>query len=117
MPFPCFGYSGSENLHSINYDRYIALISNNIYVQIAFTLVVFPCLLLGYTGQAAYIIVHKDHVVDAFYRSIPGPHTKITVLCQETLSMHHVHDVQIDIVHIPPFLLFTSAVCTMIYSW
>ncbi|KAI5016000.1 hypothetical protein ZWY2020_005627 [Hordeum vulgare] len=23
------------------------------------------------TGQAAYIIVHKDHVVDAFYRSIP----------------------------------------------
>ncbi|VAH13069.1 unnamed protein product [Triticum turgidum subsp. durum] len=40
-------------------------------IQIAFTLVVFPCLLLGYTGQAAYIIVHKDHVVDAFYRSIP----------------------------------------------
>ncbi|CAM0911007.1 unnamed protein product [Alopecurus aequalis] len=40
-------------------------------IQIAFTLVVFPCLLLAYTGQAAYIIVHKDHVVDAFYRSIP----------------------------------------------
>lgn len=91
--------------------------SNNVYVQIAFTLVVFPCLLLAYTGQAAYIIVHKDHVVDAFYRSIPGTHRKITILCQETLSMHHVHDVQIDIVHIPPFFLFTSAVCTMIYSW
>jgi K+ transporter len=42
-------------------------------VQIAFTLVVFPCLLLAYTGQAAYIISNKDHVVDAFYRSIPGP--------------------------------------------
>ncbi|KAJ1267739.1 hypothetical protein BS78_07G080900 [Paspalum vaginatum] len=40
-------------------------------IQIAFTLVVFPCLLLAYTGQAAYIIDHKDHVVDAFYRSIP----------------------------------------------
>ncbi|GJN09540.1 hypothetical protein PR202_ga27555 [Eleusine coracana subsp. coracana] len=40
-------------------------------VQIAFTLVVFPCLLLAYTGQAAYIIYHKDHVVDAFYRSLP----------------------------------------------
>ncbi|KAG2577380.1 hypothetical protein PVAP13_6NG097000 [Panicum virgatum] len=42
-------------------------------IQIAFTLVVFPCLLLAYTGQAAYIIDHKDHVADAFYRSIPGP--------------------------------------------
>lgn len=40
-------------------------------IQIAFTLVVFPCLLLAYTGQAAYISVNKDHVVDAFYRSIP----------------------------------------------
>uniref|UniRef100_A0A6V7QWW5 Potassium transporter n=1 Tax=Ananas comosus var. bracteatus TaxID=296719 RepID=A0A6V7QWW5_ANACO len=41
-------------------------------IQIAFTLIVFPCLLLQYTGQAAYIICNKDHVVDAFYRSIPG---------------------------------------------
>ncbi|XP_020678349.1 probable potassium transporter 11 isoform X1 [Dendrobium catenatum] len=40
-------------------------------VQIAFTFVVFPCLLLAYTGQAAYIIQHQDHVFDAFYRSIP----------------------------------------------
>jgi KUP system potassium uptake protein len=45
---------------------------NHVYVQFAFTLVVFPCLLLAYTGQAAYIIDNKDHVVDAFYRSIPG---------------------------------------------
>ncbi|AQK40961.1 Potassium transporter 10 [Zea mays] len=44
---------------------------NHVYVQFAFTLVVFPCLLLAYTGQAAYIIDNKDHVVDAFYRSIP----------------------------------------------
>jgi K+ potassium transporter len=41
-------------------------------VQIAFTMVVFPCLLLAYTGQASYIISHKNHVEDAFYRSIPG---------------------------------------------
>ncbi|KAF0894492.1 hypothetical protein E2562_039270 [Oryza meyeriana var. granulata] len=40
-------------------------------IQIAFTLIVFPCLLLAYTGQAAYIISNKDHVADAFYRSIP----------------------------------------------
>lgn len=41
-------------------------------VQIAFTVVVFPCLLLAYCGQAAYLVRHPDHVADAFYRSIPG---------------------------------------------
>ncbi|GAB4829513.1 Potassium transporter 10 [Ancistrocladus abbreviatus] len=40
-------------------------------IQIAFTAVVFPCLLLAYSGQAAYLVTHTDHVVDAFYRSIP----------------------------------------------
>ncbi|XP_068654408.1 probable potassium transporter 11 [Aristolochia californica] len=40
-------------------------------VQIAFTVVVFPCLLLAYSGQAAYLMKHKEHVSDAFYRSIP----------------------------------------------
>ncbi|KAG6509724.1 hypothetical protein ZIOFF_027732 [Zingiber officinale] len=40
-------------------------------VQIAFTTVVFPCLLLAYTGQAAYLVHHTDHVNDAFFRSIP----------------------------------------------
>ncbi|KAG1326407.1 Potassium transporter [Cocos nucifera] len=41
-------------------------------VQIAFTLIVFPCLLLAYTGQAAYIVSNGGHVLDAFYHSIPG---------------------------------------------
>ena len=41
-------------------------------VQIAFTVVVFPCLLLAYSGQAAYLINNKDHAGDAFYRTIPG---------------------------------------------
>ncbi|KAI5667452.1 hypothetical protein M9H77_17305 [Catharanthus roseus] len=40
-------------------------------VQLAFTAVVFPCLLLAYSGQAAYLMQNTDHVVDAFYRSIP----------------------------------------------
>ncbi|KAL8160534.1 hypothetical protein V2J09_002071 [Rumex salicifolius] len=40
-------------------------------IQIAFTGVVFPCLLLAYAGQAAYLMQHTDHVFDAFYRSIP----------------------------------------------
>ncbi|KAJ6792088.1 putative potassium transporter 12 isoform X1 [Iris pallida] len=41
-------------------------------IQIAFAFVVFPCLLLAYTGQAAYIMKNQGHVKDAFYRSIPG---------------------------------------------
>ncbi|XP_028785818.1 potassium transporter 10 [Neltuma alba] len=40
-------------------------------VQIAFTLLVFPCLLLAYSGQAAYLMSHLDHSRDAFYKSIP----------------------------------------------
>ncbi|MED6109789.1 Potassium transporter 10 [Stylosanthes scabra] len=40
-------------------------------VQIAFTLIVFPCLLLAYSGQAAYLMNNLDHSQDAFYRSIP----------------------------------------------
>ncbi|KAL5141067.1 Potassium transporter 11 [Glycine soja] len=40
-------------------------------VQIAFTLLVFPCLLLAYSGQAAYLMHNLDHSKDAFYRSIP----------------------------------------------
>ncbi|GJW44979.1 potassium transporter 11 [Tanacetum coccineum] len=40
-------------------------------IQLAFTVVVFPCLLLAYCGQAAYLMKNKEHVHDAFYRSIP----------------------------------------------
>ncbi|KAK9937185.1 hypothetical protein M0R45_013994 [Rubus argutus] len=40
-------------------------------IQIAFTCVVFPSLLLAYSGQAAYLMKHSDHVHGAFYLSIP----------------------------------------------
>ncbi|KAL7588641.1 hypothetical protein Lser_V15G39949 [Lactuca serriola] len=40
-------------------------------IQIAFTTVVFPCLLLAYCGQAAYLMKNKEQVFDAFYHSIP----------------------------------------------
>lgn len=62
-------------IHSHNYDQYLKLCVLRLCVfclQIAFTLIVFPCLLLAYTGQAAYIVSNKGHVFDAFYRSIPG---------------------------------------------
>ncbi|KHG01691.1 Potassium transporter 11 [Gossypium arboreum] len=49
-------------------------------VQLAFTVVVFPCLLLAYSGQAAYLMSNRDHVVDAFYHSIPGTAVVIVML-------------------------------------
>lgn len=41
-------------------------------IQLAFITVVFPCLLLAYVGQAAYLMQNKDNVYDVFYRSFPG---------------------------------------------
>ncbi|CAA0823821.1 Potassium transporter 11 [Striga hermonthica] len=41
-------------------------------IQLAFTVVVFPSLLLAYSGQAAYLMDNRDHAADAFYRSIPN---------------------------------------------
>ncbi|RYR17289.1 hypothetical protein Ahy_B03g062049 isoform D [Arachis hypogaea] len=49
-------------------------------VQLAFTLIVFPCLLLAYSGQAAYLMNNLDHSQDVFYRSIPGTAVVIVML-------------------------------------
>ncbi|XP_058198976.1 potassium transporter 10-like isoform X3 [Rhododendron vialii] len=54
-------------------------------IQLAFTVVVFPCLLLAYCGQAAYLVKHKDHVIDAFYHSIPGTAVVIVMLATTLL--------------------------------
>lgn len=40
--------------------------------QMAFTCVVFPCLLLAYMGQAAYLTKHPDASARIFYDSVPG---------------------------------------------
>ncbi|KAL2894412.1 Potassium transporter 10 [Bienertia sinuspersici] len=56
-------------------------------VQIAFTVIVFPCLLLAYSGQAAYLVNHQDHVVDAFYHSIPGTAVVIVMLATTFLMI------------------------------
>ncbi|XP_022887574.1 putative potassium transporter 12 isoform X3 [Olea europaea var. sylvestris] len=40
-------------------------------IQIAFTVVVFPCLLLAYMGQAAYLMKHPDSASSIFYESVP----------------------------------------------
>ncbi|XP_010543990.1 PREDICTED: putative potassium transporter 12 [Tarenaya hassleriana] len=40
-------------------------------IQMAFTCVVFPCLLLAYMGQAAYLTEHPESSARIFYDSVP----------------------------------------------
>ncbi|XP_034911388.1 putative potassium transporter 12 isoform X1 [Populus alba] len=40
-------------------------------IQIAFTCVVFPCLLLAYMGQASYLMKYPDSASRIFYDSVP----------------------------------------------
>ncbi|XP_074270542.1 potassium transporter 5-like [Silene latifolia] len=42
-------------------------------IQISMSLVVYPALMLTYSGQASYLRLHQDDVTNAFYNSIPGP--------------------------------------------
>ncbi|KAJ4702632.1 Potassium transporter [Melia azedarach] len=56
-------------------------------IQIAFTVVVFPCLLLAYSGQAAYLMKNSQDVRSVFYQSIP------------------------DFIYWPVFVIATAAAC------
>lgn len=40
-------------------------------IQIAFSGIVYPCLICAYVGQAAYLSVFPEDIADAFYQSIP----------------------------------------------
>ncbi|KAJ3671934.1 hypothetical protein LUZ60_008013 [Juncus effusus] len=40
-------------------------------IQIAFTGLVYPCLICAYVGQAAYLSIHPQDVSEAFYKSTP----------------------------------------------
>ncbi|KAH8954659.1 hypothetical protein BDL97_08G091400 [Sphagnum fallax] len=42
-------------------------------IKIAFTGVVYPCLLLAYCGQAAFLSKNRDDISQSFYASIPKP--------------------------------------------
>ncbi|XP_048568509.1 potassium transporter 5-like [Triticum urartu] len=42
-------------------------------IQIGFSVVLLPSVLLAYMGQAAYLRIYPEHVADTFYKSIPGP--------------------------------------------
>ncbi|GLU22566.1 hypothetical protein SLE2022_386320 [Rubroshorea leprosula] len=40
-------------------------------IRLAFTIVVYPCLILAYMGEAAYLSKHKEDLHRSFYKAIP----------------------------------------------
>ncbi|KAH9329613.1 hypothetical protein KI387_001721 [Taxus chinensis] len=42
-------------------------------IKIAFTGVVYPCLILAYMGEAAFLSKHKNEIQSSFYKAIPEP--------------------------------------------
>lgn len=40
-------------------------------IRIAFTVIVYPCLVLAYMGEAAYLSKHKEDLQKSFYKAIP----------------------------------------------
>jgi len=45
---------------------------NRMMVQVAFICVLYPTLMLGYMGQAAYLSKNLNDVENGFFRSIPS---------------------------------------------
>ncbi|XP_030539497.1 potassium transporter 4 [Rhodamnia argentea] len=42
-------------------------------IRLAFAVVIYPCLVVQYMGQAAFLSKHLDSISHSFYDSIPGP--------------------------------------------
>ncbi|KAG6534808.1 hypothetical protein ZIOFF_008712 [Zingiber officinale] len=54
-------------------------------IQIAFTSLVLPCLLLAYMGQAAYLMKFPSSADRIFYDSVPGDHSFVVYVLLEIL--------------------------------
>lgn len=51
------------------------------HMQIAFTFLVYPALILAYMGQAAYLSQHHNSDLQiSYYVSVPGIHAEITFI-------------------------------------
>lgn len=73
--------------------RPLCLIDVRIFLQIAFTSLVYPALVLAYMGQAAYISSH--HTVGSnpkigFYVSVPGKHLEFFFFSRKFLDLKNM---------------------------
>lgn len=53
-------------------------------IQISTCCVVYPALVLQYTGQASVLVKHPEYASDAFYKSVPGD---LYLICNALLSL------------------------------
>lgn len=58
------------SMHCLLYDRDLLVFF--LLVQLAFAFVIYPCLVVQYMGQAAFLSKNLDSVDNGFYDSIPG---------------------------------------------
>lgn len=58
-------------LHHVFLDEILILVVWNL-SQLAFTLLVYPSLILAYMGKAAYLSKHHEDIQRSFYKAIPG---------------------------------------------
>ncbi|CAK9227914.1 unnamed protein product [Sphagnum jensenii] len=66
--FVSIGLIGIYNI--INHDKSIFHAFSPLHIVCFW--VVYPCLLLAYLGQAAYLLNHPENAGNPFYKSIPG---------------------------------------------
>ncbi|MED6164783.1 3-ketoacyl-CoA thiolase with broad chain length specificity [Stylosanthes scabra] len=58
-------------------------------IKIAFTCLVYPCLILAYMGEAAFLSKHHDDVQRSFYKAIPGKNSLQRCVLASVHSSHY----------------------------
>lgn len=56
----------------MNFEFAISDTSDSVSFQLTFVFLVLPCLLLGYLGQAAYLMENPHNATQAFFTSLPS---------------------------------------------
>jgi K+ transporter len=64
--------SGWISFTSFVISTYILIKLMVVCLQLTFAFLVLPCLLLGYLGQAAYLMEHHADAGEAFFTSVPS---------------------------------------------
>ncbi|EAY77086.1 hypothetical protein OsI_05047 [Oryza sativa Indica Group] len=79
-------------------------------IQIGFSVVLLPSVLLAYIGQAAYLRIYPEHVADTFYKSIPA----VTAIFQTTDKIGNAYGIAVVFVMFITTLLVTLV---MVMIW
>ncbi len=59
--------------------RFLLMVMVLLWLQIAFSGLVYPSLLLAYLGQGAVLLNHPENADDPFYKSVPGVQSHLYV--------------------------------------